>query len=298
MAMLPVAAVALAVVAATCRAGWPRWTPRNRVWHAAEAVPVQAAYLLSLGETMTFLAARTGRAVGDFDLVAMSAAAPVAFLFAWSLRAIVRGATWPLGTGVGLARAIRLGAAGFLVVVVPTYLVHFGCLALFEWLGLSPPDHPMAHGPKAEFGGWTAYALAACVTVPAFEELICRGMVLPWAARRGANALAVFGVAALLAYGVGGDYGPAALAMVVTAAALAVGVAVLPGRVPRRTLGGILASATLFAALHANVWPTPVPLLVLGCGLGWVAARSGGIVAPVVLHGLFNAVAVVSVAMG
>jgi membrane protease YdiL (CAAX protease family) len=62
---------------------------------------------------------------------------------------------------------------------------------------------------------------------------------------------------------------------------------------PWRRLNGSLAiygSAMLFAASH-NVWPTPVPLLLLGLGLGWLASRTQSLVGPIVCHALFNGVA-------
>ena len=298
VAMLPIIAVALAIIALTRRVGWPKWRPRNPVWHGAEAIPIQAAYWLSVGVMMQLLAAQTGRAAGEFQLLAILGSAPTPFLIAWGLRRMMHGVPWPLGTERELWRSIRFGAAGFLVVAPPTYLVHFGCLALLEWLGQPPGDHPLAHGPESAAGGWPAYAIVVCLAVPGVEELIHRGIVMPWATRRAANAFLIFAVAAIIGTTVGGNDGFAALALVVGVAAIATGMMIWPTRIPRRTVVGILASAAVFAALHANVWPTPVPLVVLGCGLGWVAARSGGIVAPIVLHGLFNAVAVVSVARG
>ena len=47
--------------------------------------------------------------------------------------------------------------------------------------------------------------------------------------------------------------------------------------------------------IHSNVWPSPIPLFVLGIGLGWLAVRTNGVLAPVIVHGLFNAVSVVFV---
>lgn len=298
LASVPVAALALGVVLSTRRVGWPRWRPRRRAWHGAEAVPVQAAYLFAVVAVVQALATRTARPQADFAPVAMSLAAVAAFVVAWSLRVNLRGVPWPVASAGDWARSARLGAAGFLAVVVPTYVVHFSALAVAEWLGQTPQDHPMSAGPQLALGGWPAYAVALCLAAPCVEELVCRGIVAPWAAGRAANALAVFGVAALLGYAVGDQFGPAAVALVAAAGCAAVALSALPGRLPRRTLTGVLASAALFAALHANVWPTPVPLLVLACALGWVAARSGGLVAPAVLHMLFNAVAVVRVAIG
>ncbi len=53
----------------------------------------------------------------------------------------------------------------------------------------------------------------------------------------------------------------------------------------------IWGSAMLFALGHVEKWPTPIPLFVLGLGLGWLAYRTQSLLAPIVVHGLFNAVA-------
>jgi membrane protease YdiL (CAAX protease family) len=55
----------------------------------------------------------------------------------------------------------------------------------------------------------------------------------------------------------------------------------------------VYATALFFGSLHSFAWPSPVPLFVLGLGLGWLAHRTQNLVAPVVAHGLFNAVACV-----
>ena len=298
LAALPVAVAALAIVAATSRAGWPRWTPRRPIWHGVEAVPVQAAFFCVAGVVSLTLAANTNRPVAEFAFLGILAAAPAAFLVAWALRVNLRGVPWSRGSGGEIARSARLGAAGFLLAVVPTYAVHFTSLAAMQRLGFAPIDHPFGSGPSTALGGWMAYALALCVAAPLTEELVSRVIVLPWASRRAANAALVFFAAAIVGTALGGDYGPAALGLVAAAGLIAVAVSAVPARLPRRTVGGILASGVLFANLHANVWPTPGPLLVLACVLGWVAARSGGVVAPAVLHGLFNAVAVLRVGLG
>ena len=41
--------------------------------------------------------------------------------------------------------------------------------------------------------------------------------------------------------------------------------------------------------MHYQVWPSPVPLFILGVALGWLAHRSRGLFAPILLHALFNA---------
>jgi hypothetical protein len=61
----------------------------------------------------------------------------------------------------------------------------------------------------------------------------------------------------------------------------------------RRTWGAwpaIVGSSLLFAALHAEAWPAPIPLFVLALFLGYLAHRTTSLVGPIVLHALFNGV--------
>ncbi len=53
----------------------------------------------------------------------------------------------------------------------------------------------------------------------------------------------------------------------------------------------IYGSAMLFAVFHTRAWPSPVPLVLLALGLGWLAHRTGSLVGPITLHLLFNSVA-------
>ena len=50
----------------------------------------------------------------------------------------------------------------------------------------------------------------------------------------------------------------------------------------------IFGTAVLFAAFHSGVWPSPVPLLVLALGLGYLAYHAQSLVAPILIHALFN----------
>jgi hypothetical protein len=55
----------------------------------------------------------------------------------------------------------------------------------------------------------------------------------------------------------------------------------------------VFATALLFGAVHSFAWPTPVALFVLGLVLGYLALRTRSLVAPVILHSLFNGVSFV-----
>ena len=63
--------------------------------------------------------------------------------------------------------------------------------------------------------------------------------------------------------------------------------------VPRAIFG----TSLLFGVFHSTVWPTPIPLFVLGLVLGWLAYRTQSLTAPIVLHALFNAVACLGLAL-
>jgi membrane protease YdiL (CAAX protease family) len=58
-----------------------------------------------------------------------------------------------------------------------------------------------------------------------------------------------------------------------------------------REVRAIYATALLFGAFHAAVWPSPIALFVLGLGLGWLAWRTQSLTGPIFVHALFNAVA-------
>lgn len=60
----------------------------------------------------------------------------------------------------------------------------------------------------------------------------------------------------------------------------------------------IWASSALFAAMHAHVWPSPIPLMVLAMGLGYLYLRTRSLIGPIVVHGMFNAVSAVYLILG
>jgi membrane protease YdiL (CAAX protease family) len=69
-------------------------------------------------------------------------------------------------------------------------------------------------------------------------------------------------------------------------------------RPDRDERAAILATSVLFAGLHSQVWPTPIPLFVFSIGLGWLAIRTGGVTGPIIVHGLLNAVSAIYVLRG
>ncbi len=189
------------------------------------------------------------------------------------------------------------------VVIAPAVLVvHAGVNAAFTVLGFAAEEHPLTKiGADRPVADRAMFVLQAALVAPLLEELLFRGALLGWlvggkgrpAEQRVWATLAV-AVAVAAVTRVENPASPAAFALV-----LAGGWALLRTRTrKRRMLGGVYASAALFAAIHSSVWPTPIPLFGLGLGLGWVAVRTNGVLAPAVVHGLFNAVSVLFVLSG
>jgi membrane protease YdiL (CAAX protease family) len=201
-----------------------------------------------------------------------------------------------------LRQNIVLGCLGLLVfaplILVLNMLVAF-CYSL--WTHAPPQEHPLTQLGQNPLSvvEWMLLVFTATVAAAVLEEVVFRGVLQPWFARwpwGGSLAAVVALVAALLitrkqilaaweAPGLGGvarELGPACFVLLLTL----LGLALRSSRA--RAIWG---TALLFSAVHSFAWPTPVALFVLGLGLGWLAERTQSLVAPMVLHGLFNAVA-------
>ena len=190
-------------------------------------------------------------------------------------------------------------ARGAVAGVVFTPVVHavywFSKTLNAAWGGVEQA-HPLAETGVGHSAGEIAFFLVSvCLVVPWIEELLFRGVMLRWLARRQAHAVLVFAIALAFAAtrGLGWDPKIAPTAFVAGLMLLSFAVEWLGSKRPRfpvRTVRAVLASSALFAAAHSAVWPSPVPLFVLACGLGYLTVRTGRITAAVVAHGLFNAV--------
>lgn len=204
----------------------------------------------------------------------------------------------------GIPSQITLGVLGW-AVLTPVAL---GVNALVAWafaeLGWSTEGHPLTTLSQTRPAiDQVLFLLQACLAAPVVEEVLFRGVLLPWLLGSRWRVWPVLGVAAATAAYLSADgrnaftnldRGPVLFALL-----LAAGWALLAGVLrKRRTAGAVYASAALFAVVHSSVWPTPIPLFLLGLGLGWLAVRTRGVVAPAVAHGLFNAVSAVFVLRG
>ncbi|QJW94219.1 CPBP family glutamic-type intramembrane protease [Frigoriglobus tundricola] len=216
--------------------------------------------------------------------------------------------TWKPKPVASTAGRVKLAVVAWLV-LAPTVLVFNAVVnAVALMFDVTPDAHALT-----KFAGHPAldqvlFALEACVAAPVREEIVFRGVLLSWCVGRmklpGAGVTRVTGtrpwfvmLTAVAFAAVLSDWRPAPVAF---AGSLAVGLAVV-GRYARtgaRRIRAVYATAALFAVVHTSVWPSPVPLFLLGLGLGWLAVRTKGVLVPVLVHGLFNAVSAVFVLRG
>ena len=208
----------------------------------------------------------------------------------------------PAPTRRSPAAAVATGVGWWLVLTPPVLLVHGGVNLVFELLGFAAEEHPLTRlGADRPAADRLMFVIQAGVVAPLLEEILFRGVLLGWLVagnqRPSEQRVWTMLIVTLFVAPVTRPENP--WSPVLFAALLTGGWALLRTRVrKRRTLGGVYASAALFAAIHSSVWPTPIPLFVLGLGLGWVAVRTNSVLAPAVVHGLFNTVSVLFVLGG
>ena len=251
---------------------------------------------LTAGGVVERVSARDAAGLNQLRLMAAGfVALPVLLAAAAFLRRVVHDTplTFDFRTLPGdVARGLVAG-----VVFTPAVHAVYGLTrAVNAAAGGAEREHPLATVGAGDTPGEVAFfLLSVAVVVPWVEELLFRGVMLRWLGGRAANAALVFAVALLFAgtKGVAPNPEMAPTLFVVVLAALTFGASrwgASRPRFPVRTARAVLASSALFAAAHSAVWPSPVPLFVLACGLGYLTARTGRITAAVVAHGLFNAV--------
>jgi membrane protease YdiL (CAAX protease family) len=221
--------------------------------------------------------------------------------------------TRPYQLGLTLRGADRNILAGWLAWFATTPLV-LTLHALVSWgyphlVPVPPEEHPISQliqsqPPPFE---WLLVVLDAVVIAPLLEELVFRGFLQPWFAFRAGRAnIALAGslFAAILfrAEGIGKALTkPIGWPLLHELAPVLFVLLMIPGYVMvgfvnRRWLRpeaarAIYGTALLFAVFHANVWPTPIPLFLLGLVLGYLALRTQSLVGPIVVHALINGTA-------
>ncbi len=215
---------------------------------------------------------------------------------------------------------VILGYAVWLFLTPAVSIVHAVVKGAYS-LWRTPEEHPLTKpflDPAAPplTSEWLAMLFLTFVGAPVVEELLFRGVIQAWAARRSwggdLTIAASFIVALSSRYDnirTGMDLGGATREGFLTlmdglSPALFV-LAMIPGyvyveRVAWRWVPvphaarGIFGTALLFAMMHANVWPTPIPLLLFGLALGFLAFRTQSLIGPIVVHSLFDGMATIT----
>jgi membrane protease YdiL (CAAX protease family) len=251
----------------------------------------------------------------------------------------VLGGTRPYQLGLTFHRGANnalTGVKAWLVVTPVVFGVNLLVTILYGLLVDQPPDqHPVTRLVEGRPPGvdWVLMVFLAVAAAPVLEELLFRGVLQPWLARRpwgGDAALAVALAWAFssraegLARAIDGrdplailyELGPGLFVLALVPGYLLVDrvarrqearrsfppapptqtlgewyqarINAPAGPTPRNTARALYGTAVLFAAVHSSVWPSPIPLFVLALALGWLAYRTQSLVAPVVLHALFN----------
>jgi membrane protease YdiL (CAAX protease family) len=198
-------------------------------------------------------------------------------------------------------RTVFLGLLGWATFGTLAFVLNAGLAFWFDAAGWEVKEHPLSKmGANGDGVGGLLLVVSACVTAPLIEEFLYRGLLVPWAGGRWFRPWCLLFPAAVLALMSGlradGTFHAPALALVAVLAAGAYLIQRLGAKrakFPTRTVLAVWSSAALFAAAHSSVWPTPIPLFVLGLGLGYLAARTRSWLPGAVTHAAFNAVSAV-----
>lgn len=269
----------------------PRWRPAAGGWAWFDA-----AFLFAV----CFVSRLMGTAAG----VVLAPAVGIGFN-RW--RTAVGAERWDTSPRRVAADA-ALGVLTWLWLTPATFAVYALAVAMMLAAGVEPDKHPLVKTPLTTAAEVLAFLVGVCAVGPYFEEMQFRRVLVPWAARRRHRpwaVMAVAGVGAAFMVSVTEGKTPADLrAPLVFLGVLAAGLLLVTTagwvrqRFPVRTTAAVWATAALFSLMHSGVWPSPVPLFVLGLGLGWLVARTRAVTAAAVTHGLFNAVSAVHLLRG
>jgi membrane protease YdiL (CAAX protease family) len=211
---------------------------------------------------------------------------------------------------------LLLGLAASLPLTLLTLAVHVPVrLTAHAFSDGAATEHPLLRMLNDQPGVTSLWALViaeAVISAPVREELFFRGCVQPWLTRRpwgGDLAVALAMVCPLLLRPGGPGVGTAFVPTIFVALVACVcwwaekpllalrgvlgstGLRLFPddhgGRAAYR---GVIGTSLLFAAFHSGSWPDPIPLTVIGIGLGWLAWRTQGVFASTIAHMTFNGV--------
>jgi len=230
----------------------------------------------------------------------------------------------PFGLHAG-QRVYPLVAAGFATLLVmfgPTLLTNLIVRLVVRYWAGGPKlsEHALIQtlmGQSSDLEYWILVSIESIVLAPIREEVFFRGAIQPWLMTKRSGGYLALGLAAMAGVSMRAPQNwldaiiPPTFAIVVGFLCFSIE-PLLPKL--RHRLGpigdylfpeyklqnisrqqiyrGIIGSALLFGMFHSSSWPDPIPLTILGLGLGWLAWRTQSIIGCIVCHSLFNAMTV------
>ena len=191
---------------------------------------------------------------------------------------------------------VALGVVAFLLVGPLVFMLQFIFVTLFEWKS----EHPLLETLKEDATGGTfaAVAILAVVVAPVSEEFFFRVLLQGWLERlffgrvqrrpagNGPEASTEEPILAALVHEPAEDWHAAYTSPSPDQAAANLA----EGSPPRAKsfLPPILCSSVIFAALHSNHGPDPIPLFVLAVALGYLYQRTHRLLPSATLHFCLN----------
>lgn len=176
---------------------------------------------------------------------------------------------------------IRYGVVAALLAAPATYAIQIAATRIWK-----ANEHPVQEMMQERFTPLVAL-LALLLTVflaPVVEETLFRGILQRWLTRLfGSGRLSVPPPLPPLAESAPGDHPPVEWTDEPLVLNLSDSAAGEPGAGM-----AIVATSIIFAALHGPQWPAPIALFVLSLVLGGVYQKTGSLLVPMVLHGVFN----------
>jgi membrane protease YdiL (CAAX protease family) len=180
-----------------------------------------------------------------------------------------------------------------------------------ELLNTSPEEHPLEKIAKEHLNGidWVMVIALAMGVAPFLEEILFRGVLQAWATKRMRRGELLMHASLILVIFLRGGKLANAVSrqdwseLAIEAIPLVFVFLMLPATFIARFLfkgikpevvTSIFGTSMLFAMAHAFAWPTPIPLFFLALCLGYLAYRTQSIIPGILVHSLFNGVAVVT----
>jgi membrane protease YdiL (CAAX protease family) len=197
--------------------------------------------------------------------------------------------------GLSFERWERQAACGFVATLVAAPLVYAIQFAVMRiW---TPEPHPLMKMMLQEFslGVGVLAILTAVILAPIFEELAFRGLLQGWlvgSLKRSAIPAPALVTDEISAPGESElspapDFWNAGRAIDDPSPVVKTPLPA-PAEVPHRGWLGVVLTAILFAAVHAEQWPAPIPLFALALVIGTVYYRTGSLIAAICMHASFN----------